>query len=137
MKFFTGSKPGCLCLAVNMRCYQHRLERKTQASGYLKQLWSSVNGSTDTFVELIQKLLRKLWINIVQSVASRRRSIQQSFSAESRDFEKLHHLSAMITNLDNDFIESIIEKYGNKLLKINLSNNGKTVSFVICNMSQL
>ena len=35
----------------------------------------------------------------------------------------------MITSLDNDFIESIIEKYGNKLLKINLSNNGKSVSF--------
>jgi hypothetical protein len=37
----------------------------------------------------------------------------------------------MITSLDNDFIESIIEKYGNKLLKINLSNNGKSVSFEI------
>lgn len=35
----------------------------------------------------------------------------------------------MITSLDNDFIESIIEKYGDKLIKINLSNNGKSVSF--------
>jgi hypothetical protein len=37
----------------------------------------------------------------------------------------------MITSLDNDFIESIIEKYGDKLIKINLSNNGKSVSFEI------
>lgn len=35
----------------------------------------------------------------------------------------------MITSLDNDFIESIIEKYGDKLIKINLSNNGKSLSF--------
>jgi hypothetical protein len=46
-------------------------------------------------------------------------------------FETLDHFSAMITSLDNDFIESIIEKYGKKLLKINLSNNGKSVSFGI------
>lgn len=41
----------------------------------------------------------------------------------------LDRLSVMITSLDNDFIESIIEKYGDKLIKINLSNNGKSVSF--------
>ena len=31
----------------------------------------------------------------------------------------------MITTLDNEFVESIIEKYGTNLKKINLSNNGE------------
>jgi hypothetical protein len=31
----------------------------------------------------------------------------------------------MISNLDEDFVESIVQKYGTDIRKLNLSNNGR------------
>ena len=39
----------------------------------------------------------------------------------------------MISSLDNSFIDSIIQKYGDNLHKINLSNNGTSVAQVLLN----
>ena len=40
----------------------------------------------------------------------------------------------MISSLDDDFIESIIEKYGSDLQKINLSNNGELLLKTVDNL---